>query len=72
MKADVNYLFTRRWQYIGPGEGRGIVHRVIQVDVDLDEIITWSVPVGIIKPGWSWLGARADFYNQFAVLPQLP
>jgi len=51
--------------YIGPGNGKGLRHRVIQSVKE--HVITWSqYRVGdVLTPGYSWMGPREAFCEQF-------
>lgn len=57
------------WYYMGPGDGRGVKHRVVMADAY--EVVTWSVLVGVISPGWTWLGNPMEFRTHFKPI-QIP
>lgn len=59
-----------RWQYAGPGDGKGQVHTVTLVlnsgNPKNPEIITWSdFSPDLSEGGMSWLGPYVDFIKQF-------
>lgn len=49
------------WIYTGEDDAEGTRHQVI--DVDSNEIITWSDPKG--QGGFSWLGPLSEFKKNF-------
>lgn len=61
----------RRFEYLGPGEGKGSIHKII--DISKGKITTWTCDdltedEDKITPddaGWSWIGNDKDFFNQF-------
>jgi hypothetical protein len=52
------------WMYVGPGPGRGAIHKLLNADES--EFITWTVE-GISAPGegWTFLGSRKLFLQHF-------
>lgn len=61
----------RRFQFLGPGDGIGSIHKII--DISKGVIVTWTcddIPedptkIGAEDMGYSWLGNDRDFFNQF-------
>lgn len=54
-----------KWQYVGEGDGFGLIHTVIQVLGN--QIVTWSdIEQGSEnEPGYSWSGERDQFVRDF-------
>lgn len=57
----------QRWEYIGPGEGKG-PHTVISCCSS--EVITWQTNKGPTAPGYSWIGPVDEFVKCFKRIPQ--
>lgn len=60
----------QRWVYVGPGDGRNVVHLVTSVDKDPASkevtITTWSAPAKDPEEcGQSFLGEFQDFLRFF-------
>lgn len=54
----------KRFRYVGPGEGRGLGHTV--VDVSDGMVVTWSDPSGWFGGGGqSWFGPLDIFAKHF-------
>lgn len=53
----------RLWVYNGPGNGRGLVHLIIEDGQD--EVVTWSLPDQAGGDGWSWQGNMQAFFHDF-------
>lgn len=54
---------TGLYCYIGPGDGRGEIHKLIELKEGV--VITWSIPTpDKTAPGWSLLGS-VEMFKQF-------